>query len=121
VHALQIAEPAFLAALRLSTSALESSVAAGGLEVLARTLEDGRAFDLAMALPCGRILLVRNVSRVDPSDYRALATMLSQGTFARAILVYGPGEQPYLSDEIESWPIERVEEMAACLARETLL
>src|SRR5262245_25623722 len=77
-----------------------------------------RAFDLAFIDGNQRRLVVRCVARAVPEDYRALKTMLAQGTFDRAVLIYCDRRQPHLSDEIESWAIEDLGELAQSLADE---
>jgi hypothetical protein len=87
------------------------------LRVLACICESRNVFDLAFeGAPCR--LIVRCVYRAAPTDYRALRTMIRDGDFDRAVLVYCDEEQPHLSDEIESWPISRIEELAKRLAGE---
>ncbi len=45
--------------------------------------------------------------------------MLSQGDFTRAFIVYTAEDQPHLSGEIESYPLSRIDELAASLAKES--
>jgi len=45
--------------------------------------------------------------------------MLTQGDFDRAFLVYTAEDQPHLPGEIESYPLSRIDELAASLARES--
>jgi hypothetical protein len=44
--------------------------------------------------------------------------MLHAGDFDQAFLVYCEGEPPHICGEIESWPISRIDELAAKLAAE---
>jgi hypothetical protein len=90
----------------------------GGLYVLARVPDEG-CVDLAIALSPTSLAVIRCVERASEADHHALKTMLAQGDFTRAALVYIEGDQPHLSDEIESYPLSRIDELAASLARES--
>jgi len=46
--------------------------------------------------------------------------MLAAGDFDRAILIYSDKENSFLSDAIETWHIDDIEQLAARLAAETL-
>jgi hypothetical protein len=95
-----------------------TSLSEHGISVLARVPDDGRV-DLATILSCKRMAVVRCVERVNPADHHALATMLAQGDFTRAAIVYTAEDQPHLSGEIETYPLSRIDELAASLARES--
>ncbi len=45
--------------------------------------------------------------------------MIEQGDFTRAAIVYTAEGQPPLSGEIESYPLSRIHELAALLAKES--
>ncbi len=62
------------------------------------------------------LTVVRCVVRIEPLDYRALRTMLIQGDFNRAALVYTAEDQPHLASEISSYSLARVDELAAFLS-----
>jgi hypothetical protein len=64
-------------------------------------------------------IVVRCVEHISEDDYHALATMLAQGDFTRAAIVYTSEDQPHLSGEIETYPLSRIDELAASLARES--
>jgi hypothetical protein len=66
----------------------------------------------------GISIIVRLVLRPTPSDHIALKTMLAEGDFDRAVLVYCDEDEFVLSDDLESWPISRIDELAAVLAAE---
>ena len=90
-----------------------------GLTILARVRESDRAMDLALSSTAGDVrTVVRCVVRIEPLDYRALRTMLVQGDFSGAALVYTAEEQPHLSSEAPSYPLVRVDELAAFLSRD---
>jgi|SRR5690606_13710182 len=87
-----------------------------GLNIFARVRDSDRAMDLALSSTAGDVLtVVRCVVRIEPADYRALRTMLIQGDFNGAALVYTAEEQPHLSSEIPSYPLARIDELAASL------
>jgi hypothetical protein len=90
-----------------------------GLGVLARVRESERAFDLALASASGLQHVVRCVAAVELSDHRALKTMLTEGDFTRAFIIYTSEDQPHLSGEIETYPLSRIDELAALLAKES--
>ena len=94
----------------------EEHFRAHGLNILARVRESDQAMDLALRSPAGdALIVVRCVVRIDPADYRALRTMLIQGDFNGAALVYTAEEQPHRSSEIPSYPLARIDELAASL------
>lgn len=97
----------------------EEHFRAHGLIILARVREADRAMDLALSSIAGdALIVVRCVVRIDPADYRALRTMLIQGDFNGAALVYTAEDQPHLSSEIPSYSLDRVDEFAAFLSSE---
>jgi len=74
--------------------------------------------DLALGSPAGDVLtVVRCVDRIEPADYHALRTMLIQGDFNGAAVVYTADDQPHLVGEISSYSLGRVDELAAFLSR----
>ena len=89
-----------------------------GFTPLASVLESARATDLALRSPTASVCVVRCVEQVSEDDHIALATMLAQGDFTRAAIVYTDEDQPHLTGEIEAYPLSRIDELAASLARE---
>jgi hypothetical protein len=89
-----------------------------GLNVIAHVEESPGVVDLAVAVGPGAFV-VRCLETASQTDYHALKTMLSQGDFTRAAIVYTAEDQPYLSGEIETYPLSRIDELAASLARES--
>ena len=97
----------------------EEHFRAHGINIIARVRESDRAMDLALSSTAGGVLtVVRCVVRIEPADYRALRTMLIQGDFNGAALVYTAEDQPHLANEISSYPLGRVDELAAFLSRD---
>ena len=103
---------------RLDLAAANSAtiLADAGLAIFAKVWDTPRALDLGVLNAEGNSLVVRCVEQAAPSDYLALKTMVAQGDFVRAFLVYCNPEQPHLSSEIETWPIGDVERLATSLA-----
>lgn len=97
---------------------VQRALTAAGLKCLALVHDAPGTADLAIHLGENRLGVVRCARRLDRSDYRALATMLAQGDFERAVLVYCEREGSVLSDEIETWFVGDVEALAASLAGE---
>ncbi len=97
---------------------VEVSLASAGLRPIARVLDSRHVLDFAFPARHEKFIVLRLVTRAEPSDYRALKTMLTEGDFDRAVLVYCDPEQPFLSEEIESWAIGDVDKLAASLAGE---
>lgn len=104
--------------LAVSTQLIERQIKATGVVVIGRVWEAKGAFDLALLNSNGRTAVVRCVREPRGSDHIALATMLTQGDFTRAAIVYTAEDQPHLTGEIESYPISRIDELAAALASE---
>ena len=95
------------------------ALAANGARPIARVIASKRALDLAFAATGFGHLIVRCVPTPAPDDYHALKTMLTQGDFTRAALVYTAEDQSHLTGEIEAYPISRIDELAPSLARES--
>lgn len=94
------------------------ALASKGLRVIACVQESPGVTDLAVAVGQAHMYVLRCVQAGCEDDYRALKTMLAQGDFTRAAIVYSAEDQPHLSGEIESYPLSRIDELAASLARE---
>jgi hypothetical protein len=94
------------------------ALAANGARPIARVIASKRATDLAFAATGFGHLIVRCVQAPAPDDYHALATMIDQGDFTRAFLVH-TGDETDLTSEIQTYPLSRIDELAASLARES--
>lgn len=97
---------------------IAASLRERGSTVSATVRESARAIDLAL-LDIGKPVVVRCVERATAEDAVALATMIAQGDFTRAAIVYAAEDQPHLTGEIEAYPLSRIDELAASLARES--
>lgn len=94
------------------------ALTARGVRVIASVRESRSATDLAITNGSAQIV-VRCVAEPHASDHVALKTMLTDGDFTRAFIVYTAEDQPHLSGEIESYPLSRIDELAALLAKES--
>jgi len=107
-------------ALKANTTAETTTqlLAARGLKVIASVRESPDATDLAVTNGRAQIV-VRCVECPTELDRHALKTMLTDGDFTRAFIVYTAEDQPHLTGEIESYPLSRIDELAALLAKES--
>lgn len=97
---------------------VSDAIARAGCECKAVIAERPGVLDFAVAAK-GRDVVVRLVDQATTTDYSQLATMLAQGDFTRAAIVYTAEDQPHLTGEIEAYPISRIDELAASLAKES--
>lgn len=105
--------------LAFSTQLIERQLKATGVAVVGRVWESKRAYDFALRNGNSRTVVVRCVERATQRDARALATMVKEGDFTRAFIVYTAEDQPHLAGEIETYPLSRIDELAALLAKES--
>jgi hypothetical protein len=103
----------------LSTAAhvLDHALSSHGLAPIAKTREADGSIHFAIDLGAAGWCVVRWSEVVSARDYRTLRTMVRQGDFDRAVVVYSDCEQSRLSNEIESWPISKSNELARLLAQ----
>lgn len=94
----------------------EAHFAAAGLNAIATTIESDRATDLAIALSPTRLAVVRCVYQAKPEDHTALATMMAEGDFVWAGLVYGEREGSGAVGFVESFHLSELEQLAARLS-----
>lgn len=100
-------------------ASLTMEFAKRGFTPVANVVENSRATDLAFRSPGPSFCVVRCVKQISRDDHIALATMIAQGDFTRAAIVYTAEDQPHLTGEIEAYPLSRIDELAASLARES--
>lgn len=84
---------------------------------LVSVVRNASSWDLAISNPIGRLSVARIVSHARERDYAALATMLSQGDFDRAILVCFENDHSDRTGDIETHWIGDIDTLAASLAR----
>ena len=97
---------------------VQEAIARSGCKCAAVVAERPGVFDFAVSA-AGNEMIVRLVGNAATFDYSQLETMLADGDFSRAFIVYTAEDQPHLSGEIESYPLSRIDELAALLARES--
>lgn len=102
-----------------SSSTCKTALVAAGERLLGKVREGTRAVDLALVNGHGRSTVVRCVTELHVADHHALSTMVAEGDFTRAFIVYTAEDQPHLSGEIEAYPLSRIDELAALLAKES--
>jgi hypothetical protein len=71
---------------------LLAMLAAASIHRVARVIDCDRAADVAVGLAPNRLAVIRCVEHAAPEDHTALATMLTEGDFVWAGLVYGERE-----------------------------
>lgn len=90
-------------------------MAAADFRCLAQVLDTDRATDLAIALSSTRLVVVRCVDRVLPEDHAALATMVAEGDFIWAGLVYGGQEELQPVGPVETFHVRALDRLVARL------
>ena len=95
-----------------------TTLAGRGLVVSATVRESLTATDLALLGGCNGNTIIRCVAERSERDAQALRAMISQGDFDRAFLVH-TGDETYLTGEIPTYPLSRIDELAALLAKES--
>jgi hypothetical protein len=96
-----------------------TTLAGRGLVVSATVRESQTALDLALLGGCKGTTVIRCVAERSERDAQVLRAMLSEGDFDRAFLVH-TGDETDLTGEIQTWPLSRIDELAALLAKESL-
>lgn len=109
----------FTVSLSERTAQLQSVFTDSGLKVIGKVWASPRAIDFALIGPKNQHSVVRCTEFARSNDHLELATMRAQGDFDRAFIVYTAEDQPPLSGEIESYPLSRIDELAALLAKES--
>lgn len=82
-------------------------IAGSGSKVVAR-IADGRATDLAVALPGDRLIIVRCTETATSADRSALATMVAEGDFDWAALVYSDQSGTDWSGDVEAFHLSEM-------------
>lgn len=89
-------------------SLLERALLQTELQVVARIRESGRAADLALAISPTRFAAVRCVETATSSDHSTLATMIADGDFAWAGLLYSDQPGTNWPDEVEAFHLSEM-------------
>lgn len=101
--------------MRLVLDDLHSELTARDLICLAAVYESPRATDHAVALSATRLAVVRRVDRATPEDHAALATILTEGDFIWAGLVYAERAGSKTVGLIETFHISQLDQLVARL------
>jgi hypothetical protein len=101
------------------TAEIQSTFTNRGLKVLGAVWASRRAIDFALRGPTSENSVVRCTNSPQQGDILELTTMLAEGDFTRAFIVYTAEDQPHLPGEIESYALSRIDELAALLAKES--
>lgn len=96
-------------------SAAEANLAQVGARILARVHDSNRATDLAVSLSPNRLAVTRCVERAAPEDHTALATMLTEGDFVWAGLVYGERERSETVGLVETFHVSELDRLVSRL------
>ena len=86
-----------------------------GFKPIARVHDSERATDLAIALSPTSLVVVRCVDVAATEDHTALATMLSEGDFVWAALVYGEREGSETVGLVETFHVSELDRLVARL------
>lgn len=98
---------------------IRDAITNAGCQCTAVVEERAGVWDFAVNALARAAAVVRYVEKVRTEDYFQLKTMLTEGDFTRAFIVYTAEDQPHLSGEIETYPLSRIDELAALLAKES--
>lgn len=98
---------------------IRDAITNAGCQCTAVVAERAGVWDFAVNATAHAPAVVRCVEKVRTEDYFQLATMLAEGDFTRAFIVYTAEDQPHLSGEIQTYPLSRIDELAALLAKES--
>lgn len=85
------------------------------LALVADVAEDPVKRDLAIALSATRLAVIRCVERASPEDHTALATMLTEGDFVWAGLVYGEREGSETVGLVETFHVSELDRLVSRL------
>lgn len=87
---------------------LQSELTERNLRCVAAVNESPRATDYAVALSGTRLVVVRQVERATEEDHTALATMISEGDFSWAGLVYSGQAKADWSGDLETFHVSEL-------------
>lgn len=101
------------------TAGIRCAFTGSGLKVLGAVWASPRAIDIALRGPTNESSVVRCTNTPLQGDLLELQTMLAEGDFDHAFIVYTAEDQPHLSGKIETYPLSRIDELVALLAKES--
>lgn len=97
---------------------IRDAITNAGCQCTAVVAERAGVWDFAVNASARDTAVVRYVEKVRTEDYFQLKTMITEGDFDRAFLVH-TGDETDLTSEIQTWPLSRIDELAALLAKES--
>lgn len=92
-----------------------ATLAAASIRPLARVIDSDRATDVALTLSPNCLTVIRCVERVTPDDHAILATMMTEGDFVWAGLVYGEREGSETVGLIETFHVSELDRLVSRL------
>ncbi len=95
--------------------AAEANLAQVGASILARVYESEHATDFAIALSPKRLAVIRCVESATEEHHTALATMLTEGDFVWAGLVYGERDGVETAGLVETFHVSELDSLVARL------
>jgi len=96
----------------------ERALATMGHRVVGKVQENQRAYDLAAIDRNGTWVAIRCVCDLTNADHDALKIMIAEGDFHRAFIIHS-GDGPVIEGDIPTYPLSRIDELAALLAKES--
>jgi hypothetical protein len=90
-------------------------LATGSIDLVARVVDSDRATELALSLSLTRLAVIRCVERASAEDHTALATMMAEGDFVWAGLVYGEREGSETVGLIETFHVSELDRLVSRL------
>lgn len=89
-----------------------------GFSIAAKVLLPDSRFDLAIALHPAVMSIIRRCDSISPKDHSDLATMIAEGTFAFAALLYEDREGSVIEGPIAVYHVSEIDHLVARLVRE---
>lgn len=103
--------------MRVCTEICAGALDGAGIGVIAQVLEANCATDIAATLTTGRLAVIRCVTRASATDHAALATMLTDGDFAWAGIIFSEWEGSEPVGLIEAFHVSELDRLVARLTK----
>lgn len=94
------------------------AMAAAGFDCIAHIDVTGRTSDVAIRLSPVKMAVIRFTDMPYPRDHSDLATMIAEGTFAFAALLYEDREGSVIEGPIAAYHVSEIDHLVARLVRE---
>lgn len=105
------------ASFRCNADSARHAIAAAKFHCLACVNESERATDLALAIQPARLVVIRCVDRVCAADCAALATMLIEGDFVWAGIIFSEWEGSKPVGPIEAFHVSELDRLVTRLTK----